>query len=62
MDRWIELGVLGATLLSPILHVLGLASQPWARTILSLLPDVVGAVRRAQGKAGAPGAPNVAGL
>lgn len=42
-----------------ILHVLGWAAKPWARGLLSILPDLVGLVRRLQGKAGAPGAPNV---
>lgn len=59
MDKWVELGLLATGLVSPILHVFGVASQPWARALLSLLPDIVGAYRRAQGKAGAPGAPNV---
>jgi hypothetical protein len=42
-----------------LLHVLGLAAKPWARALLSLIPDLIGAVRRAKGKAGAEGAPNV---
>ncbi len=55
----VELALIIATLISPVLHVSGLAAAPWARALLSLLPDIVGAVRRAQGKAGAVGAPNV---
>lgn len=46
--------VLGTlTALAPLLHLLRWASNPWARVVLSIIPDVVGAVRRAQGKAGA---------
>lgn len=57
--QWVELALTSATMVSPVLHVFGIAGEPWARALLSLLPDLVGAVRRAQGKAGAPGAPNV---
>ena len=55
----VELALIAATLVSPVLHVFGVAAAPWARALLSMLPDIVGAIRRAQGKAGAPGAPNV---
>lgn len=55
----IELFLTLVTLVSPALHLLGVAAQPWARSLLSILPDLIGMVRRAQGKAGAPGAPNV---
>lgn len=44
-----------------IFHLIGWAAKPWARGVLSILPDIVGMVRRLQGKAGAPGAPNVPG-
>ena len=55
----VELVLVLASMVSPVLHVFKLAAHPWARALLSLLPDLVGAIRRAQGKAGAPGAPNV---
>jgi hypothetical protein len=55
----VELILTLAALVSPALHLAGLAAQPWARALLSLLPDIIGMVRRAQGKAGAPGAPNI---
>jgi hypothetical protein len=58
--QWVELGLTVATLVSPVLHIVGVAAKPWARVVLSLLPDLVGMIRRAQGKAGAPGAPNAA--
>ena len=45
-----------------LIHVFGLAAKPWARALLSLIPDLIGAYRRAKGKAGAEGAPNVAGV
>jgi len=58
-SQWVELGLTAMALVSPVLHAFGLAAQPWARVLLSLLPDLVGMIRRAQGKAGAPGAPNI---
>ena len=55
----VELVLTLAALVSPVLHLVGVAAQPWARALLSILPDLIGMVRRAQGKAGAPGAPNI---
>jgi len=55
----VELVVALAALVSPALHLIGVAAQPWARALLSILPDLIGMYRRAKGKAGAPGAPNV---
>lgn len=44
------------TALTTALHAFGAAAKPWARTLLSILPlDIVGAIRRAQGKSGAKG-------
>ena len=44
------------TALTTALHALGAAAKPWARALLSILPlDIVGAIRRAQGKSGAKG-------
>ena len=42
-----------------LLHMLGWAAKPWARAALSIIPDLIGAYRRAKGLAGAKGAPNV---
>jgi len=48
--------------LTTALHGLGVAANPWIRALLSILPlDIVGAVRRAKGKAGAASAPNIWG-
>jgi hypothetical protein len=42
-----------------IAHLIGVAGNRWVRAALSILPDLVGMVRRFKGLAGAPGAPNV---
>jgi len=50
------------TALTVALHALGAAANPWVRALLSILPlDVIGAIRRAKGKAGAATAPNIWG-
>jgi hypothetical protein len=48
--------IVAITALTTALHALGVAAEPWARAMLSILPlDIVGAIRRAQGKSGAKG-------
>lgn len=49
----------GAAALGTLFHLFGWAAKPWGRIVLSILPDVIGLIRRAKGLAGAPGAPNV---
>jgi hypothetical protein len=49
----------GAAAFGTVFHLLGWAAKPWGRVVLSILPDVIGLIRRAKGLAGAPGAPNV---
>lgn len=48
------------TVLTTAIHKFGLASLPLFRALLSILPlDVVGAIRRYRGLAGAKESPNV---
>ncbi len=58
-DQWIAVieTFLGGAIPGLLLHLFGVAGKTWARGLLSILPDIIGMIRRARGLAGAPGAP-----
>jgi hypothetical protein len=43
-----DIVLLALTLVSPVLHGLGVAAHPIARIVLAILPDAVGALRSAK--------------
>lgn len=47
----LDIVLLALGLVSPVLHVLGVAAHPIAKFVLVLLPDVVGALKSKKGEA-----------